>query len=689
MDMKRFFLYFITIAALTLAGCGGGGGTGLMVGGDRATQDAIDSLEARPDTDLTLAEIMALTGRPDTELTLAEIMALTGRPDTDLTLAEIMALTGRPDTDLTLAEIMALMGRPDTDLTLAEIMALTGRPNTELTLAEIMALMGRPNTELTLAEIMALTGRPNTELTLAEIMALMGREDITPTGAQGLRDRINYFETAQNASDNATGAITTAAEAVTAATEASRKLSTLAVGGNSMLAQTNAQKVLDKAKAVQDAVGTAQTALDNANAALAADADPMDPLTRALMAAITVAEDAVKDAQAAVAGDPLKMALAKVQNPDNDDPAPDPLKTPTDIQTSVAMDIGMALQPNPLLTDGSSTRVIHISTAPADTVLNEVEKNDRQGRFWAEIVGEDNIIDKIIAKTGVGTVVVKAASFAGMPAASITTDTPAMTEDVVVVNGTEYADANYKGIDGTAFCAGSDCNVDGDGDLTGSWYFTPTSETALYTGTTTGGVTTYSVETLYVRFGHWLTQTGDPLLTTINTYAMTGAGTTAGTNYDIVTVNTAADATTLTDSSAKYSGMAAGMSFHQQVDADGMVVAGTRQSGAFTAEVKLEATFGGSPTLGGTVSKFQSENGDAVDSNWAVEMQVRAFNGNFADGRTVVTNGPDGLWSAQAYGSAAVTPPALPTVRPEGIFGGFNAHFTDGHAAGAYSTRKD
>ena len=28
MDMKRFFLYFITIAALALAGCGGGGRSG-------------------------------------------------------------------------------------------------------------------------------------------------------------------------------------------------------------------------------------------------------------------------------------------------------------------------------------------------------------------------------------------------------------------------------------------------------------------------------------------------------------------------------------------------------------------------------------------------------------------------------------------------------------------------------------
>ena len=51
MDMKRFFLYFITIAALALAGCGGGGGggTSLTVGGDTATQTLIDALAARAD----------------------------------------------------------------------------------------------------------------------------------------------------------------------------------------------------------------------------------------------------------------------------------------------------------------------------------------------------------------------------------------------------------------------------------------------------------------------------------------------------------------------------------------------------------------------------------------------------------------------------------------------------------------
>ena len=36
--------------------------------------------------------------------------------------------------------------------------------------------------------------------------------------------------------------------------------------------------------------------------------------------------------------------------------------------------------------------------------------------------------------------------------------------------------------------------------------------------------------------------------------------------------------------------------------------------------------------------------------------------------------------ASSAYGAA--------DVRPAGIFGGFEAHFTDGHASGVYATRK-
>ena len=46
---------------------------------------------------------------------------------------------------------------------------------------------------------------------------------------------------------------------------------------------------------------------------------------------------------------------------------------------------------------------------------------------------------------------------------------------------------NYKGIPGTVFCGGSDCMVEGDEgeeELTGSWYFTPTDGDEWYVGTT-------------------------------------------------------------------------------------------------------------------------------------------------------------------------------------------------------------
>ena len=43
-------------------------------------------------------------------------------------------------------------------------------------------------------------------------------------------------------------------------------------------------------------------------------------------------------------------------------------------------------------------------------------------------------------------------------------------------------------------------------------------------------------------------------------------------------------------------------------------------------------------------------------------------------------SGQDGDWTSDAYGAG--------TDRPVGIFGSFNAHFSDGHAAGAYATRK-
>jgi hypothetical protein len=310
--------------------------------------------------------------------------------------------------------------------------------------------------------------------------------------------------------------------------------------------------------------------------------------------------------------------------------------------------------------------------------MNAVKMDDHQGETWAEIVGADKIMEMRIGATGGGTMRVMAASVAGMTAADVHSD---LTATGGTENGNEYADGfqtatagDYEGIPGTAFCGGSDCSVDDDGDLAGSWYFAPMSPKEWYVRLMKDA--DYTVEDLYARFGHWLTADGDGA-TVINTYAMTAGNT---DSLDLTTVNTADDATTLTDTSATYTGTAAGMSLHKEFDGQGEIVEGSLQSGAFTAAVNLKATFGDAPKLQGTVDMFT---GPATDSDWTVELQVTDLtSAGVLDGtgRTIAT-GRDGVWSAQAYGTAGE--------RPAGIFGGFNSHFSDGHAAGAYATRKD
>ena len=159
---------------------------------------------------------------------------------------------------------------------------------------------------------------------------------------------------------------------------------------------------------------------------------------------------------------------------------------------------------------------------------------------------------------------------------------------------------------------------------------------------------------------------------TVHTLADGGVTETNTGGLDLSTANN------LTDTSATYEGTAAGMSLHKEVDGDGVAVPGTLQSGAFTADVTLTANFGGTPTLGGYINGFE---GNAVDPDWRVTLVQGGFTtaATLTDG-TTTASADNGVWSAQGYGTSGE--------RPTGIFGGFNAHFSDGHAAGAFATRK-
>ena len=480
------------------------------------------------------------------------------------------------------------------------------------------------------------------------------------------------FATAQNARDDSGAAAEAATEAVKTAMEASGKLGTLKVNGESMIATANAQAVLDAQAAAMSAVTNAEAAQKSAEDALVeamalpADNENRDSLIAALEAAIEAAKMDVATAKTAAEGMDLKTAVEMVTG---SDPEVEGYPTmPDSYGEDVAADIGSAIMAAGANDNGRGTRAPHSNAAPTgDAAMNAVMMNDHRGMTWADIVGDDALTDMRIADGTTGNSrAVKAASFAGMALTSITGAAPSATD--TIANGAQYV-GNYKGIEGVVFCAGSDCKVEGPADsekLTGSWYFTTNANNEKTYYEKVGTAETYTADTAYAQFGHWLTANNDGQAV-VNTYARTGhSGTPNWT-----TVNETGE--TLTNKSAKYSGSAAGMSV--TTGADGTATA----SGAFTADVNLTATFHATaPMLGGTVNNFQ---GDAVGSGWSVTLENTAVNGgNVAEGRAIAS-GRDGEWSATSYGNN--------DARPTGIFGGFNAYFSDGSAAGAYATRKD
>ena len=644
-------------------------------------------LAAAPPTTGDVAAIQKLLDDANAEVTRLE-GELAAAPPTDGAIqtmlddanAEVTRLEGElaaAPTDADVAAVQTMLDDANAEVTRLEG-ELAAAP-TDADVADIQTMLDVANAKVTRLETQI--GDPADPADAADTASLNAQLNAAKAAlATAMVTAINAFETAQNTRDDATGAASTAEKAVTDATEASGKITTLSAVGDSAAAEANAQAVLDARDDADAAVTTAQAAVDDAKTALATvdpAGDYSGSLTRALEAAIEVAEAQLKMATDEAEGDALKaaVALVTVHDPDDDDYP----MTPAQHGRAVAMDIDMALSPESPIA-GARMRGTHGNVVPKpDEFPDAVTMNDHQGSTWEEIVGAANVSDKRIAEGG-GTMVVKAASFAGMALDSFTGSPPAVGE---IDDGAQFDTATYNGIPGTAFCAGSDCEVsevDADDDdestLTGSWYFTPTSPMVWYAGTTDAvtGVTTYLPEDLYAQFGHWLEDDQNNDTAEVMTYARTD-----GNTRDLVlTVNTEVDAAELTDTSASYRGPAAGMSVYQTVNMDGTI--NTMQSAAFTATVNLEATFGGNPTLGGTVTDFQ---GDATDSRWSVKLLATGFDtsaSTVTNGVTVASSPRGGVWTATSYGPTGG--------RPTGIFGGFNAHFSDGHAAGAYATRK-
>ena len=509
------------------------------------------------------------------------------------------------------------------------------------------------------------------------------KEEMCPEGQTGtppncVTPPVNLtalFAAAQDASDDAVMAGKDATDAQKAATDSAKMLTTEEVGGESKKAMMNAMAILDAKDDAAQAVMDAEAALADADdaktkaMAIADDHPQKTALMAAADAAVEVAEAQVAAAKKVRDGTSIRNAVAEVEGANKKG-------TPRSIANMVGLDIAAALATGSVR---GGTRIAYGTTAPAltaDGVIAAMVKNNAQGMTWAEIVGKDKVmmmrlgtIDDTGALTA-GNAEVSVASLAGMTASDVTATT--LADGSIDIDG-GTTPGRYKGILGAVVClGGSDgCKVT-DGKLGAGWYFSPASPMAYYQSqkddpdTDADESLLYEAELLYASYGHWLTESSGEW--TVNTFANFADSTNAAAD-----VSTVGNDTNNLANKATYSGMAAGMSVRTMGSGDSK----TTDSGAFTADVTLTANFGAAPTVRGTIDNFD---GDAVGSGWSVNLESATLGTTSNDG-VATGSGRDGVWSATAYGNDSAK-------RPEGVIGGFTAHFTDGDAAGAFATRR-
>ena len=444
-------------------------------------------------------------------------------------------------------------------------------------------------------------------------------------------------------------------------------LDAVSVKGESATAEDNAQAVLDAVGKVDMAVMDAENALMALNQAkMDAEALPDDTANLAQLKtdidnAIEAAEGNLEAAEGIRdnRGAGSLAALEAMIMGDNGK------KTAAMWGMDVASSIQTGLNAWVIADDHGNAA----GTASA-TVKNPVSMNDAPANAmtWEEIVGMDNVMTMPLATP------TKVASLMGMtPAAVGITDAipdagQAYSTSAITLGGTH----NYMGIPGSIYCLATTCNVDDDGKLGAGWYFSPTTATQRYRHKVGVG---YEAFNDYASYGYW-----------VQVVEATGAvedfKTFATSPADNTNTGDAISAEDIGDDKGKatYSGSAAGMSVVTVPNPAGAGrVAG--KSGAFTATVTLNATFGGTPTVDGSITNFR---GDAIGSGWSVTLRSQSLAAAGSNTGETRTDGQaaDGTWSAQPYGGSA-------TARPSGIHGGFEANFRDGNAIGAYATRKD
>ena len=321
------------------------------------------------------------------------------------------------------------------------------------------------------------------------------------------------------------------------------------------------------------------------------------------------------------------------------------------------------------------------------TVVSYTDRAPNAAALYSEYYGAD-VLEGHIARRGVTTVnglVLTLRDVVDVDSRPLFGDTDfgitARNQNLMVVDDGTTMDVKeneiegmFHGIPGTFTCDGT-CRVESDDKamlslLFGTWTFEPAEQA---TGADPYMVAGVAEDDFYLDFGYWIVEGPDDTYT-VGTYARasddnpySGVGGVIG--------------------SADYAGPATGLYMRKRVDADGNPTSAT--SGQFTALAKLTATFGQTPegdilpnlldSITGTVGDFKDVYGNPIDAKWVVEL----MKGDIIDAGTFTgdTTG-GGSYSGTFHGEN--DPDTTDAEKPRAATGVFDAHFDNGHAAGAF-----
>ena len=254
---------------------------------------------------------------------------------------------------------------------------------------------------------------------------------------------------------------------------------------------------------------------------------------------------------------------------------------------------------------------------------------------------------------------------------------------------------SYHGVMGEYECETTPCSATSDEDgnlaaLSGTWMFTPASGDSMVMGV--------AEDSTYVYFGYWLRQTVDE-----------DGGETIGVNH-FSGGNGAIEVTAMDEfdceglasgtCTASYTGKAGGKYVVKTVTPQNEVA--TLHTGQFVANVTLDAMFGGEtvPSLlwdriEGTIAGFNDEADDMDRINhWEVDLGVASTTDTTDNLNVGMTNDGmmGGTWTHTFYSrnavNAATTGVSEEDMPPGDVAGVFDAHWSDGHAIGAYGASR-